>query len=54
MKFSGKQTELGRIILNETTQIYKDKRGMYSLISGYQSKVNEKHTTIKRPREDKY
>ena len=35
VKFAGKWTELENLILNEVTQTQKDKRGVYSLISGY-------------------
>ena len=41
MNFSVKLMELVNIILSEMTQTQKDMHGMYSLVSGYQSKVSE-------------
>jgi hypothetical protein len=35
LSFAGKLMKLENIILSEVTQIEKDMRGMYSIISGY-------------------
>jgi hypothetical protein len=35
MNFAGKWMEQENIILNEVSQIQKDKHGLYSLVSGY-------------------
>ena len=40
MKFLGKWMELENIILSEVTQSQKNTHGMYSVISGYQEKIN--------------
>ena len=37
MKVAGKWMELEKIILSEVTQTQKDKHGMYSFISGYET-----------------
>jgi hypothetical protein len=42
MKFSGKWMQLENMIPNEVTQTQKDISGMYSFISAYYYKVNDK------------
>jgi hypothetical protein len=52
--FAGKWMELENIILNEATQTEKNTHGMYSLISGYQPKIQiEKEREKERKKERK-
>ena len=59
MKFAGKWIDLENIILSELTQSQKNIHGMYSLISGYETKSVEytiqltDHMKLKRKEDQK-